>query len=71
MPRYRIYQFDLKGHVKAARIVDCTSDEEAVSASVPFQTAPSIEVWLGSRCIRRTSLRAIPRQASRMRWPRA
>jgi hypothetical protein len=33
MARYRIYQFNIAGHVTATRAVECTSDDEAIRAS--------------------------------------
>ena len=54
MAQYRIYQFDMKGHVTTVRSVDCPSDREAAKAAIRFETDDaSLEVRLGGRCINR------------------
>jgi hypothetical protein len=67
MARYRIYQFNIAGHVTATRAVECTSDDEAIRASDQWdEDAPLQEVWLGGRRITRTSVRSTRKRAGRM-----
>jgi hypothetical protein len=71
MARYRIYQFNIAGHVTATKAVECTNDDEAIRASDQWgDDAPLQEVWLGGRRITRTSIRSTGKRAGRLTWPR-
>jgi len=71
MARYRIYQFNIGGHVTATKAVDCTNDDEAIRASDQWDDdAPLQEVCLGGRRIISNTIRPTRKRAGRMTWPR-
>ncbi len=68
MARYRIHEFDVKGHVAVTHVVECDTDEEAI---VEFGRIggrrPATELWLESRCVKRSVKPGPARPDARMR----
>jgi hypothetical protein len=66
--RYRIHQFDADDHVTNTDAIDCTSDDEALQIFRSFRTydAHAVELWAGSRLIRRLFAASPSPQTSRV-----
>jgi hypothetical protein len=77
--RYRIHQFNINGRVVATDVVDCADDAEAIRALVgvddPGDAADispphAMEIWIGDRCIKRSTEVRLVRHIVPMTWPR-
>jgi hypothetical protein len=77
--RYRIHQFDVDGRVVATDVVDCADDAAAILALVavddPGDAADkspphAMEIWIGDRCVKRSTDVRLVRHAGPMIWPR-
>jgi hypothetical protein len=77
--RYRIHQFDIGGRVVATDIVDCADDDAAVRALVAVDDpgdaadkppAHAMEIWIGDRCVKRSTDVRFVRHVVPMTWPR-
>ena len=79
MARYRIHQFDANGSVVATDVVDCDDDDAAIRALVALDNpgdaagnapAHAMEIWLGDRCVKRSTDVRFVRHIVPMIWPR-
>ena len=79
MARYRIHQFDIDGRVVATDIIHCVDDQAAMRALVVVDDpvyavdklpTHAMEIWLGDRCIKRTTDARFVRHSGPMIWPR-
>lgn len=79
MARYRIHQFDIGGRVVATDIVDCADDAAAILTLVRADDAGdtavksptrAMEIWLGDRCVKRSTDVRLVRHILPMTWPR-
>jgi hypothetical protein len=73
--RYRIHQFDVDGRVVATAVVDCADDNAAIQAlgktdDADKATVRTTEIWIGRRCIKRSTDGHGARHSGRMTWPR-
>jgi hypothetical protein len=77
--RYRIHEFDVDGRVLATDVVDCADDAEAIRALVAVDDpgdagdklpAHAIEIWIGDRCVKRSTDVRFVRHIVPMTWPR-
>jgi hypothetical protein len=77
--RYRIHQFDIDGRVVATDIIHCVDDEAAMRALVAVDEpgdaadklpAHAMEIWIGDRCIKRSTDARFDRNSGPMIWPR-
>ena len=79
MARYRIHQFNVDGRVVATDIVDCADDDAAIHALVGVddtgdaadKSPPhAMEIWIGDRCVKRSTDVRLVRHILPMTWPR-
>jgi hypothetical protein len=77
--RYRIHQFNIAGRVVATDIVDCADDDAAMQVLVGVDdpgdaldkpSAQAMEIWIGDRCVKRSTGARIVRHIVPMTWPR-
>lgn len=70
MALYRIHEFDARGHVTGTHVIDCLNDEEAIAVfGRSRKRQPMTELWLESRCVKRT-VATLGALRGRMNWPR-
>ncbi len=79
MARYRIHQFNVDGRVVATDIVDCADDDAAIQALVGVDDTGdaadkspthAMEIWIGDRCVKRSTDVRLMRHILPMTWPR-
>ena len=52
MSQYRVYAFDVRGHIDAPpRILECDNDKEAIRRARQLVDGKPIEVWLDAACL--------------------
>jgi hypothetical protein len=51
MPGYRLYFFDTKGRLRQTVALDCTTDDDAMSAALDRADGRSMELWMERRVV--------------------
>ncbi len=65
MEEYRIYLLDDADRTWDYRVIHCQDDAEAMTAAADLQSGlPAMEIWVGTRMVRRLRQARIPQSAA-------